>query len=151
MRALIFDSGALINFSMNGLLYVLEELKKKFDGKFLITRAVKYEILDRPIKVQRFELEALRIRDLLNRGVLEMSSTLGISEETINQKTREFMNKANHCIETRGKWINIVSEAEMSCLALSSELTSKGVENLIAIDERTTRSLTENQIGRAHV
>jgi len=144
MKALIFDSGPLINLALNGYLEILEELKKDFDGKFLITEAVKFEVVDKPIKIFRFELEALRIMDLIERGILEMPSSLKISEKQLKQDSIMFMNQANHIIHHKGQWLNIVSEAEMSCLALSSELTEMGIENLIAIDERTTRLLSEN-------
>ena len=43
MKHLIFDSGPLINFSMNGALHVLERLNKEFKGDFLITKEVKEE------------------------------------------------------------------------------------------------------------
>ena len=36
-----------------------------------------------------------------------------------------------------------LSEAEMSCLALSDELSKIGIENIISLDERTTRILAE--------
>jgi len=147
MRALILDSGTLINLSMNGLLYVLEDLKKILGGKFLITRAVKREVIDRPLTVQRFELGALRIKNLLDEGILEMSSSLGIPEDKINHLTKELMDLANHYIQVKGNWVHLVSEAEISCLALSDELTKLGIDNLIAIDERTTRVLCENPVG----
>ena len=83
MKALIFDSGPLINFALNGLLYTLKELKKAFNGVFLITEDVKYEVIDRPIKVLRFELEALRIKQLLDEGVLQLPSSVGISDAII--------------------------------------------------------------------
>jgi len=143
-KILIFDAGPLINFSMNGFLYLLEELKKSFNGKFLITKQVKYETLDRPVKIQRFELGALRISQLLKTKVLEMPESLNISESEINARTAELKNTANHILENKGKGIEIVSDAEMSCLALSSILSERGIENIIAIDERTTRLLTEN-------
>ena len=144
MKALIFDSGPLINLTMNGLLHVLEELKKNFDGKFLITPQVKYEVLDRPIDVARFELGALQIKKLIDIGVLELPSSTGISDELIEKITSRLMEKANHYLMFKGQWINIVSKAEMSCLALSYELSNLSIENLIAIDERTTRLLAEN-------
>lgn len=142
-KILIFDSGTLINFSMNGLLYTLEELKKTFKGKFIITPAVRHEVLDRPLKINRFKLEALRIRSLIENNILEFPSTLNISEEEIQKGTKEFMDIANHSVQAEGKYINIVSDAEISCLALSRILSEKGIENLIAIDERTTRILSE--------
>ena len=143
-KALIFDSGALISLAMNGLLGLLEKLKKNFKGKFLITREIKYEVVDRPIGISRFELEALQIQNIIDKGVLELPSSLGIQDEIIKKKTAEIMEIANRSVQVGDRWVNIVSEGEMSCLALSNELSERGIDNLIAIDERTTRILSEN-------
>jgi len=129
---------------MNGLLDILEKLKTGFKGKFVITPSVKYEIIDRPLGIERFELGALRIQSLLDSGTLEMSSSLGISDSHIQKETKEILNLGNHFLGIKGKWISLMSEAEASCLALSSELSRRGIENIIAIDERTTRVLGEN-------
>jgi hypothetical protein len=142
-KVLILDSGTLINLSMNGLLYILEELKKITKIRFFITAQVKFETVDRPSNVPRFELGALRIKQMINLGILEMPPALNISNESIELTTRKLREIANHTVEARGKWIEIVSDAEMSCLALSKELSERGIENLIAIDERTTRLLAE--------
>ncbi|HVY01509.1 MAG TPA: hypothetical protein VHA12_01965 [Candidatus Nanoarchaeia archaeon] len=144
MKALIFDAGPLINLSMNGLLYILEDLKKQFGGKFLITPAVKNEVIDRPLNVQKFELGAMEVQNLLNKGILEMSSSAGINNEELEKETNEIMDMANHFIEINNQWIKIVSAGEMSCLALSNELKRAGWETMIAIDERTTRLLGED-------
>ena len=144
MKALIFDSGPLINLSMNGLLYLLEDLKKSFDGKFIITSEVKFETIDKPIGIHRFELGALEIKRLLDLGIIELPSSLGISEELISSKTSGLMEIANKSLQLNGNWINIVSPAEISCLALSAILSEKNIETMIAIDERTTRTLCEN-------
>jgi len=143
MKALILDSGILINFSMNGLLYVLEELKKKTSVRFIITHDVKYEVVDRPVKVPRFELGALRVQTLLDDKVIEMTSAVSVNDNEIKKKTQELMNIANNSLKSHGQFIKIVSDAEMSCLALSSILTEKGVDNIIGVDERTTRILSE--------
>lgn len=143
MKVLIFDSGPLINLSINGLLYLLEDLKKSFDGKFILTTQVKYETLDRPLKIQRFELGAIRIQDLIEKKVLELPSSLNIEESEIKSRTSELMDIANNLLQRDGKKIEIVSQGEISCLALSSILSDKGIENIIAIDERTTRLLSE--------
>ena len=144
MKILIFDSGPLINLSMNGLLYILEALKKEFNGKFIITEQVKYEVIDRPIKVPKFELGALQIKELISSNILELPSSIGIGSDIIKKETQFLMKKANTCMMAGDKQINIVSEAEISCLAVSAELAKRNVENIIAIDERTTRILTEN-------
>lgn len=143
MKALIFDSGPIINLSMNSLLYVLKELKKIFAGKFLITEAVKYEIVDRPLKIPRFELGALQIKELIDSNIIEFPSSLKIDSNEIKKETQNFMTQANNCTKVGDRLINIISEAETSCLALSQILTKQKIENIIAIDERTTRILTE--------
>jgi hypothetical protein len=142
-KTLILDSGTIINLSMNGLLYLIPALKKSSNVKFLITKDVKYEILERPIAIPRFQLEALRVQQLLNNKDIELPDSVNVPEQQIKNKRDELMNIANHSLKANGKWINIVSNAEISCLALSSILTEKGIENIIAVDERTTRMLSE--------
>ena len=144
MKALIFDSGTLINLSMNGLLYILEGLKKDFNGKFLVTEQIKQETIDRPIGIQRFELGAIQIQNLLDSGILELPDVLGIMPKDLEEETNKLLETANHYMQMRSHWIQIVSAGEMSCLALSDVLSKRGVETLIAIDERTTRMLAEN-------
>ncbi len=143
IKALIFDSGTLINLSINGLLYILEEIKNSTEIKMLITNEVKYELIDRPLNVPRFELSALKIQRLIDLEVLEFPESLNISKEILNSTTQKLMSIANSIVKADGKFIKIVSNAEMSCLALSSLLTEKEIENIIGIDERTTRILAE--------
>ena len=78
MKALIFDSGALISLTMAGLIPELEGLKKSFSGKFVITRQVKKELVDKPMTIKRFELEAIKIQHLIDDGVLELPEAFGI-------------------------------------------------------------------------
>lgn len=143
MKAVILESGTLINLSMNGLLYIIPKLKALTDVKFLITPDVKYETIERPISIPRFQLGALRIKTLLDKQQIEMSSSLDITDQDVKQKRDELMHIANRAIKAKGKWIKIVSKAEISCLALSEILTKKGIQNLISIDERTARLLAE--------
>ena len=143
MKALILDSGTLINLSMNGLLYILEDLKKNTDIKFYITQPVKYEVIDRPVNIPRFELGALRIKSLIENKIIELPNTSEIDSEKLKSKTKELLNIANESVIVKNKSIKIVSEAEISCLALSILLSEKNIENIIAVDERTTRILGE--------
>jgi len=143
-KAIIFDSSTLISFSMNGLLSELKELKKKFNGSFIISSDVKREVIDKPLTVKRFELEALRLKQLLDEKVLEMPISLGIDKEDILKRTKEIKNIANTTFFGRGKDIKLINSGEASCLALSRILTEKKIKNVIAIDERTMRMLGEN-------
>jgi hypothetical protein len=141
-KAIIFDSGTLISFSMNGVIDIIEKLKGIFDGKFIITSDVKKEIIDRPLQIKRFSLEALKIKYLLDTGVLELSSSLGLNDKEVFKKTSEILNRANSTYKG-GHDIHIINFGEASCLAVSKMLNEKGIKNVIAVDERTTRMLGE--------
>jgi hypothetical protein len=141
-KIVIFDASTLISFSMNGMLDIIKDLKKNFNGKFIITKDVKREVIDKPIEIKKFELEALKIKQLLNEKILEMSCSLGIKEDEISKKTKEIIERARN-IFIADKKINLIDSGESSCLALSVILNKKGIKNIICIDERTTRILCE--------
>ena len=138
-KAIIFDASTLISLAMNGILDILEELKKVFKGSFLITEDVRKEVIDKPLTITRFKLEALRVKHLLDKGVLELSN-----EEGIQKRTQDILDMANSSFEGKGKDIKLVSAGEISCLALSEILSKKKILNVVAIDERTTRMLVES-------
>ncbi len=142
-KAIIFDSGSLISLGMSGLIPLLQDLKKIFNGKFLITEQVKYEVIDRPLKTKRFELEALRINELVKNKILELPQSLKIPNEQVKKQMNEYMKIANSMFYKGDKNIDIISNGEASCLALSKILAQKKIKNIICIDERTTRMLSE--------
>ena len=143
MKILILDSGPIINFSMNGLLNLIEKLDSIPDIDIAITQEVKKEIVDHPINIPRFELGALKSQKLIENKILKLPRELNVSDEEIKKGTEKIMSLINTSLKSNGKYIKIVSDAECSCLALSKILTKKGIENMIAIDERTTRTLFE--------
>ena len=143
MKILIFDASTLITFAMNGLLPELKELKKIFNGKFIITKEVKKEIIDRPITIKKFKLEALKLQQLLDEKIIEMPSSLGVDIDLISKKTIELLRIANEIFRGDKGEIKIIGSGETSCLALSKVLNEKKLENVIAVDERTTRILGE--------
>ena len=143
-KAIIFDSGALISFSMNGLTDMIRSLKGIFKGKFLITAEIKREVIDRPLTIKRFALEALKIKQLLDDGILEMPSSLGINDSEISGKANEILNEANTFFYSNEKDIHLLDMGECAGLALSRILTEKGINNVLVVDERTTRMIVEN-------
>ena len=142
-KALIFDSSTLISLSMNNLFNEIRGLKKIYKGKFLITKEVRGEIIDKPMTIKRFELEAIRLKQLLDEGILEMPSSLGISDRDISNSTYDIMERGNKIMNGRGRDIHLIDLGECSALALSKILTNQGIENGLAVDERTTRMLSE--------
>ena len=143
-KAIIFDSGALISFSMNGITDFVRDLKKVFDGKFLITKEIKGEIIDRPLKIKRFRLEALKLSGLLDEKVIELPDSVGVKDDEIAKRTQEILNFANSAFNGRGKDLHIMDLGEASGLALSKILLERKIKNVLVIDERTTRVLIEN-------
>ena len=141
MKYLIFDSGPIISLTMNGMLPIIEKLKEVFDGEFILTSQVKNEIVDRPMKIKRYKLEALRVMDLIDRGIFKMSSDI-ISPQKLNKEISRILKITNGVLRTvqTGEKIKIIHEGEASCLAFSNLSDS---DNVIVIDERTTRLLTE--------
>lgn len=142
-KAIIFDAGALITLSMNGLTDELVKLKKIFDGSFLITKQVKAEVIDKPLTIKNFELEALRTKRLFDDGILELADSYGYEDKKIEEKAKAIMDIANSFFQGPSDRVTIIHMGEASCLALSKMLSEKKIKNLIAIDERTTRMLVE--------
>jgi hypothetical protein len=142
-KAIIFDASTLISFAMNGLLPELKALKKSFSGKFIITQDVKREVIDKPLTIKRFELEALKVKHLMNEKIIELPLVLGVKNSEILQLANDFLERANNIFIGRGKNIKLISMGEATCLALSRILNNKKIENVVAVDERTTRMLIE--------
>lgn len=142
-RAIVFDSGTLITFSMNCMLSIFRDLKKSFKGKFLITRDVEYEIVKRPMSIKKYKIGAIRMKNLIDEGILEFPESVGIEHNDVEAKARECLKHLNSIFRTRGRDMHIIDKGEASCLALSKLLEKKGISNVIAIDERSTRMICE--------
>lgn len=141
MKYLIFDAGPIISLTMNGMLPILKKLKKIFNGEFILTPAVKKEVVDRPMKIKKFKLEAIQVRNIIEQGVFKISTDI-ISQQKLEKEMNRILKIANSILRTTHgkKKIKIIQEGEASCLAFSNLCEA---ENVIVIDERTTRMLTE--------
>jgi len=145
MKYLIFDAGPLINFSMNGLLDSLERLKADFNGEFLITKEVKAEIIDHPKTVKRFELGAIRLEELYNRGVFKLAKLNAEEVDELRRLRDNYMQQSNSMFKTKNKPVHLLDKGECAVLALSTIMKRKSGEDIpIVIDERTTRIIIEN-------
>jgi len=142
MKCLIFDAGPIISLSMNGLLFVLEDLKKKFNYPFILTPAVYREVVDRPMKIKKFKLEALKVRSLIEKGVFTLSKEF-VDNTKLNAETNKILKAANGVLRYKknNEKITILHEGEASCLAFMNICEC---ESLIVVDERTTRMLFES-------
>lgn len=135
MRCIVFDSGPLISFALNSILYLIPKLKKKFNGDFYITTAVQREIVDSPSKSRRFALEALNIKKLIDDKALDVFETTNFQQET------DMITKlANTIFSMRGRNLSILDQGELESLVLAKNINAQA----IVVDERTTRLLLEN-------
>jgi len=135
MKSLIFDAGPIISMATNNLLWVLEPLKKQFNGEFYITDAVRSEIVNKPLETKKFKFEAIQAQKLIEDGILQV-----IDNAFIREKTPDLLNTANEIFKARNSYIRIVHFAEISVIAAAISLNASA----IAIDEKTTRFLIES-------
>ena len=135
MKSLIFDAGPIISLTTNNLLWLLEPLKKEFNGRFYVTEAVKHELVDKPLETKKFKFEAIQIERLIEKGVLEV-----IDNSFIRQETPRLLNIANEIFKAFDNYIKIVHFAEISVIASAINLNA----DTVVIDEKTTRALIEN-------
>ncbi len=141
MKYLIFDAGPIISLTLNGMLPIIEKLKEVFDGEFILTPDVKREVVDRPMKIKKFKLEALQVQSLIDRGIFRMSRDF-VSNQKLDKEMKKVIKNANGVLRTTstGEKISIIHNGEAACLAFASLCKC---DNVIVIDERTTRMLTE--------
>jgi hypothetical protein len=143
-KVIIFDSSSIISLALNGILDILKELKSVFNGKFIIPREVKRETIEKPINIKKFELEALKIKNLLDDKILELPESININNYEIERVSQDILRTSNNLFIARGKPIHIIDKGEAECLALSKLCEKKNIKNVITVDERTTRMLCEN-------
>ena len=136
MKSLIFDAGPIISLATNNLLWIIEPLKKEFDGKFYLTEAVRKELVDRPLETKKFKFEAIQVEKLIENKILEV-----IDNDFIRDKTPSLLNTANEIFKAYNDYyMRIVHFAEISVIAAAVSLNA----DAIVIDEKTTRLLIEN-------
>ena len=131
---IIFDAGPVISFALNGILWVFEELKKHYDGEFIIPPAVRGELVNKPLTILRYKLEAFQVLDLISDGIFTIKKT-----DTLFAQSDEYMDLANRIFYARGHPVTIIQRGEVEALIMANELKAKA----LVVDERTTRLLVE--------
>ena len=135
MKSIVFDSGPIISLAMNNLLKILDPLKIKYGGEFIIPIAVKNEIIDRPEETKIFEFEALQVEGLIRKGTLKI-----VYNNEINSLADHLMDLCNNSFIAQGNPIKIVQQGEMQALATAIYFNS----DTMVVDERITRMMLEN-------
>ena len=135
MRSIVFDTGPVISLATNSLLWLLRNLKGKYDGSFYLPMAVKKELIDRPLASKKFKLEALQVMATIRDDVLEV-----VHSDEMHNLANELMDLANRCFAAWKNPLRIVHYAEMEALAAVIVYKS----DALIVDERVTRFLIED-------
>jgi hypothetical protein len=135
MKCIVFDSGPVISFALNNLLWLFPELKQHYSGEFVIPPQVKEEIVDRPLEIRRFKFEAFQVMELFENGVFSAIDAKGLTE-----LSGRIFGLANRIFWAKGSPIRILHMGESQVLAIGKLLKA----DASVIDERTTRLLIEN-------
>src|SRR3989344_1057959 len=134
MNDLIFDTSTIISLATNNLLDIMEQLKKKFKGDFIISKAVKEEVLDHPLQIRKYKLEAIMISSLIQNNIFKIYSNINIEA-----KTMSLLSLCNDIFLANGRPIKILDKAEVEALVLTQLLRGTYV-----VDERNIRLLVED-------
>ncbi|MEK6834765.1 MAG: hypothetical protein AABX61_00695 [Nanoarchaeota archaeon] len=141
MKALVFDSSSIISLSTNNLLNILKDLKKIYNGDFLIGNEVLKEVIDDPLKSKKFKLEALQLAHYLAQGSIKLFN------RDLDDKTNYLLTLANNIFQANDHNIIILHKGEVEALALTIFLEA----DALVIDERTTRLLIEDTLKLKHL
>jgi len=132
-KTIFFDAGPIITLVMARLAWILPPLKKQFGGEFYITPAVKYELIDRPLTVKRFQFEALEVSKMVREGLIKIYPSVNDSEVSKIKKL------VNGSFSMRGRNMDVLQEGEVQSIT-----AAKNINSSIVMDERTLRLLIEN-------
>ena len=142
MKNIAIDSSSLITISDSCLIRILKHLSDSEGISFIIPQSVYYESVEKPLKIKKFELNAVRIRDAVEEGYLKVAKTT----QTVRQKMLELNEIASSLCTAKGKRIKLIDLGEAETLAMMKENNA----GLLVIDERTTRMLIEEPENVVH-
>ncbi len=135
MKAIVFDASTIISLASNNLLWILEPLKKRYKGKFLIPSIVKDEIITEPLHSLRFKFSAMQVAAEVAKGTLEIYDS-----KNLQVQTKRLLGAMNNLFLAKRRFMRLLSAGEVSVLALAREVGA----DCVAIDERTMRLLIED-------
>ncbi len=142
MKGLVFDAGPIISLTMNNLLWLLEPLRLKYGGQFIIPESVRVELIDQALESKKFKFEALQTQQYIRNGTLTV-----VNKKEIRDEALRLQKLANSAFSVRGQPVKIVHKGEMGVLATAKV---QGADAVI-IDERNTRELVEHPVHIAKI
>lgn len=136
MTEIVCDSSSLISLGNSCTLNLIPFFSDEHDIDFYIPKAVKLEVVEKPIQTKRFKFTGLKMKQLVEEDYLK------VIEEPVKEYTDRFLELCNSLLSPRNgeKNIEVLHRGEAEAIAALKYL---GTKNLL-IDERTTRLLIED-------
>ena len=134
MKSIVIDTGPVISLTMNNLLWLLEPLKKRFNGNFYITKTARQELVEKPLNTKRFEFEALQTLQYFENNTITI-----VDNKEIDDIASALLGLANNAFSAKGRSLTIVHQADIEGVAAARYLHA----DAFVIDERTTRMMVE--------
>ena len=132
MKRIACDSSSLISLSNSCLLWLLRDL----NAEFMISSSVEQEVVDKPLRSDRFAFSALRLKQAIGDGRIVVAS-----EPRAYEISLKLMRLANSLLVVNKKPVKLLHVGEAHSLALLVALEDA---DTFLIDERTTRLLIED-------
>ena len=120
---------------MTCMLPVLYRFSKKEKASIILPQGVYEESVIRPLRIKRFELNAVKIRECVRAGWMTVANL----DREAKALTEEILHIANGIFSIGGKPLTIVHRGEAEMLAMVKQVNAKA----ILIDERNTRLIVE--------
>ncbi len=133
-KNIVCDSSALISLADTCNISSLNFLSQR-GLNFIVTPAVRAEIVSRPLTIRKYAFSAVRLQKSLAEGSLKL-----ISSHTLNEQTKKILEVANSLIYVANKPLDLIQLGEAECLAIFASASAKA----LLIDEKTTRMLIES-------
>jgi predicted nucleic acid-binding protein len=135
MNTIVVDSSSVITIAMNNLLWILTELKNRFNVQFCICAEVKSELVDVPLATKRFKFDAIQVMQAIRDKTLNI-----VDLREVRDFSGRLLDLANHSFKSKGSWITIVHRGEIESLATALLMKASA----FVVDERTTRLMIES-------
>ena len=135
MSVFVVDSSTIISLTLNCLLDTFTKFHER-GHRFIIPEWVYDEVVNRPIKSERFGFEAYRIKQKVDEGVFE------VYHGKISDEAKNFAKYINHSFMADNHPIKIIHPADSEGIILARK-----IGDALIVDERNMRMVLENPIG----
>ncbi|MFH1588250.1 MAG: hypothetical protein ABIA76_02865 [Candidatus Diapherotrites archaeon] len=136
MKRIVMDSSTIICLSEKCLTPILSNFVQKNNIELIVPSSVYRESVKKPMQIRRFELNALRIKKLVDEGLIKLAPPDGETEERKN----EILELANNVFWAGNHPFRLLHEGEAEMLALLKQFKT----SFAAVDERTARMIIES-------